>query len=392
MKLIRFTKKAKGLLTRTQDAIEQSVNVGSDNELAQPSRFWVKATAWTLMGTTALGIGWLAIAQTEEIVVAKGKLEPLGEVKPVQVPQGGVVDSILVKEGEKVTAGQLLLQMDIEATSEEIRNLTQAVALKEEQLQLKLEEKNIALDQNESEIKVLKRNLILQRDVEERLLFLEKQGAGSEIQSLQQSDKIQQVEGELARVQGERLKQTKQLDQQIRMLQSELSQLQSRLIEQKVSLRYKVIKAPVSGIVFDLKPKSPGFVAQNSEPVMKIVPFDKLLARVEIPSSDIGFVKIGQKADISIDSFPATDFGVLEGSIKSIGSDALSPDSQKGRNEYSFSSDIRLDSQQLKVKNGDSLSLQVGMSLTANIKLRKVSYLQLLLGSFKDKTSSLREI
>ena len=63
---------------------------------------------------------------------------------------------------------------------------------------------------------------------------------------------------------------------------------------------------------------------------MKIVPFDKLMARVEIPSSDIGFVKVGQKAE-SIDSFPATDFGVLEGTVETIGSDALPPDQQKGR-------------------------------------------------------------
>ena len=217
------------------------------------------------------------------------------------------------------------------------------------------------------------------------------EGAGSEIQLLQQSDKVQQVEGELERVEGERLKQTKQLDQQIRQLRSELAQLRSNFVEQTVSMRYKSITAPVDGIIFELKPKSAGFVAQNSEPVMTVVPFDKLQASVEIPSSDIGFVKVGQKADISIDSFPATDFGVLEGHVDSIGSDALPPDSQKGRTTYSFASNIKLSSQKLKLSNGEALPLQVGMSLTANIKLRKVSYLQLLLGSFKDKTSSLQE-
>ena len=37
------------------------------------------------------------------------------------------------------------------------------------------------------------------------------------------------------------------------------------------------------------------------------------------------------------------------------------------------------------------MPLQVGMSLTANIKLRKVSYLQLLMGGLRDRTESLRE-
>ena len=85
MNLIHLPKNARALVTRTQNAIEQSVQIKTDSELAQPSRFWLKATTWSLMGTTALGLGWLAIAQTEEIVVAPGKLEPLGEVKPIPV-------------------------------------------------------------------------------------------------------------------------------------------------------------------------------------------------------------------------------------------------------------------------------------------------------------------
>jgi HlyD family secretion protein len=111
---------------------------------------------------------------------------------------------------------------------------------------------------------------------------------------------------------------------------------------------------------------------------------------VEIASSDIGFVRVGKPVDISIDSFPATDFGVLAGTLKSIGSDALPPDE---RNQvYRFPAVVGLDSQQFKLKGGQILPLQVGMSLTANIKLRKVSYLQLLLGGFKDKTDALRRI
>tara|TARA_B100000674_G_scaffold136898_1_gene106534 strand:+ start:5751 stop:6929 length:1179 start_codon:yes stop_codon:yes gene_type:complete len=391
MNLIHLPKNARALVSRTQDAIEQSVQIKTDSELAQPSRFWLKATTWSLMGTTILGIGWLAIAQTEEIVVAPGKLEPLGDVKPIQVPMGGVVEAILVKEGEKVTAGQQLLRMDTEATEQKQQSLKEAVTLKQEQLNLKLEEKQIVLAQIEAELGVLRRNLLLQQDVADRVRSLWEAGAGSEIQMLQQNDKIQQVEGELERLEGERLKQNKQMDQQIRQLRSELAQLRSNFVEQTVSMRYKSITSPVDGIIFELKPKSPGFVAQNSEPVMTVVPFDKLQASVEIPSSDIGFVKIGQKADISIDSFPATDFGVLEGRVESIGSDALPPDAQKGRSTYSFASNIKLPSQKLKLSNGEALPLQVGMSLTANIKLRKVSYLQLLLGSFKDKTSSLQE-
>ena len=97
-------------------------------------------------------------------------------------------------------------------------------------------------------------------------------------------------------------------------------------------------------------------------------------------------------ADISIDSYPSSDFGVLKGRVTRIGSDALYPDPQKERRELSFPVTIQLDDQQLKLKTGSSLSLQVGMSLTANIKLRKVSYMQLLLGELQDKTESLQRL
>ena len=75
-----------------------------------------------------------------------------------------------------------------------------------------------------------------------------------------------------------------------------------------------------------------------------------------------------------------------------IASDALEPDPREQRQELSFPVTIRIDQQQLLLKNGASLPLQVGMSLTANIKLRSVSYLQLLLGRFKDAAASLNHL
>jgi hemolysin D len=134
-----------------------------------------------------------------------------------------------------------------------------------------------------------------------------------------------------------------------------------------------------------------------------VVPVDKLEARVEVPSDKRGFVSVGQMSDVSIDSFPATDFGVLQGRVRRIGSDALPPDQIKTFSRYP--ADIQLEARSVMVcpedVNGDvcfrtprgqSLPLEVGMSLTANIKLRKVTYLQLLLSDFKDKADSLRRL
>ena len=124
---------------------------------------------------------------------------------------------------------------------------------------------------------------------------------------------------------------------------------------------------------------------------MSIVPIDKIEARVEVPSNKIGFIYNGQSTDVSIDSYSANDFGILEGVVRKIGSDALPPEPSTGQLDYRFPVDIALKNQTLVLKDGQELPLQVGMTLTANIKLRKVSYLQLILKSFSDSTASLRE-
>ena len=231
---------------------------------------------------------------------------------------------------------------------------------------------------------------MLFRSVLSRLDKLNKEGATAELQFLQQRNKVQEVQGQLQQSKVERLRQQAILEQGARELQSSLADLRSKLIELNVNIRYQAIRSPEAGLVFELKPKSRGFVAETSEPVMKIVPFDRLEARVEVPSKEIGFVQVGKNADVSIDSFPSSDFGVLQGKVRKIGSDALPPDQLK--QFYRFPVDIRLNSQQLKLKSGVTLPLQVGMSLSANVKLRKVTYLQLLLSSFKDKAKSLQRI
>ncbi len=378
------------LVKAAQSAIESRVQSNREELGLQQSRFLVRTIIWTLIGTTGAAIAWLALAKTDEVVVAPGKLEPIGNVKTVQMPVGGVLEQILVKEGERVRQGQILLRLDNEATVDRQASIRAGIAAKQQQLQLKQLELQRYLNLNDTEQQVLARNRNLESDILGRLELLQQEGGVAELQYLQQRNRVREVEGELDKVRVDRLRQTAILQQQIEQLNGELADLRSKLTELSVNIRYQDIRSPVEGVVFDLKPKGVGFVAQTSEPVMKIVPFSDLQAKVEINSEDIGFVRVGKPVDISIDSFPATDFGVLQGTLTSIGSDALPPDELK--QIYRFPAVVSLDSQQFKLKGGQILPLQVGMSLTANVKLRKVSYLQLLLGGFRDKTDALRRL
>ena len=381
------------LIKKAQDLIEQVFHEQEgEGEVIQQSPIWMRATTWGLMGTATFAVAWLAIAKTDEIVSVAGKLEPLGSVQEVQMPTGGIASKILVKDGDEVNAGDIVMRLDGEATEQRLNSLQESKKLKTEQLELKQLELRQYLLLNDEETKTLNNNLKLQQKILSRYEILSEQGAASELQYLQQLYRVEETIGSLNQVRVDRMRQQAAQNQQIQQLKAELQELQAQITEAAVNIRYQALRSPVDGIVFDLKPRGEGYVAQSTETVMKIVPYDTLEARVEIPSSEIGFIKVGMPADLSIDSFPATDFGVLAGKVKSIGSDALPPSQIDNRPEYRYPAMIQLDSQQLKLKDGQELPLQVGMSLTSNIKLRKVSYLQLLLGTFQEKVDSLRKL
>ena len=358
----------------------------------KPSAHWARVTTWVLVGAATFGIGWLTFGRTEEIVVVAGKLEPKGQVRAIQVPGGGVVAELLVKDGQVVKKGALLVRIDSEAALSRQRSLVSALVAKQRQLDLKLEELDQYLKLNAINQSVVDSNLTLNRQIESSYKRLAAQGASPELQYLEQKNKVQELEGQQTQTRVDKLRVTAQLQQAVSGLRTEIEDLRGRIAENAVTLRYQEIRSPVDGVVFDVKPAGRGYVSQNTEPLLKIVPGDQLVAKVRIPSSQIGFVHTGQQADVSIDSFPATDFGVLPAVVQSIGSDALEPEQREPNSnaQLTYPGDLKLSRQSLKLKDGTELGLLPGMSLTANIKLRSVSYLQLLMAGLNDSSDALR--
>ena len=74
--------------------------------------YFIKTLTWGLIASTGFVLIWIVFAYTEEVVLVNGKLEPIGDVKKIQIPVGGVIKEILVKSGDKVTAGQILIVLD----------------------------------------------------------------------------------------------------------------------------------------------------------------------------------------------------------------------------------------------------------------------------------------
>lgn len=187
-------------------------------------------------------------------------------------------------------------------------------------------------------------------------------------------------------------KRISEIDSQLNKLivenQKQIDDTISKLSQSEQTLEYQILTAPVDGKVFDLKPTAPGFVANTTEPVLKIVPNDgQLVARVFITNKDIGFVNVGQDVDVRIDSFPYSEFGDVKGKLIKVGSDALPPD--EIYQFYRFPAEITLNQQEINI-SGKEIELQSGMSVSVNIKTRPRRVITFLTDLFIRKVDSVR--
>ena len=564
-----------------QTNIYQSEGLGQ-TVVFQQSRVWSRGIIWTIIGITTGLVAWACLAPLEEAVPAAGKLEPTGKVKDVQVPVGGVVKSVSVKDGDKVVAGQKLLSLESTVSQAQLTALENNLAsmtaetrfyrsllsqgitaispqaveplkvrpeilaltknrssiLAENQLfraelngtrlanltpeqnqrlessraeltsrmssaRLEVNQVNNQMRENRSkrsginnlltnsqavianinakakakgaqlaaqlaenrtrhqtsqtllasnqsilnglkpagEAGALSRNQVLKQEQEVttrsgEVTELDRQFdkleqdrqeilASARIEIQNQQQQVKQHQNEIAQLDQEynrlgmatsqsreKLKNSFQIsrkellakiatnDKQIAEIDGQLNKLvieidrkiaeiNGQISQAKMTLKYQDITAPVGGTVFDFKAGTPGFVANTSEPILKIVPDNTLTAKIFITNKDIGFVKPGMPVDVRIDSFPFSEYGDVKGKIVDIGSDALPAD--QAHPFERFPATIELEKQNLVIK-GHPVTLQSGMSLSVNIKVRDRTVMSLLSDMVIKQNDSLKTI
>ncbi len=355
----------------------------------RPSPRWSKAVVWALIGTASFAFLFALLAKIDEVVVAQGDLEPAGAVKPIKAVQSAVVEEIFVKEGQVVEAGQPLIRFDTDKSQAQKSNVSRQLLIEQQRISEQANASRARLENLQAKRQSLiskrdseKLSLINQDDILRRLDYLTKQGGMGLVQYMQEKDKgqqmrsqiaqteaaIRQTDAELDEVSSDLLKQRKESDRQ-------LSDLERQRVEVKEQLQTELLKSPVRGQVFDLTPTSKGYAVAPNEPLLKIVPLDKLQAKVYVTSKDIGFVKVGQLSEVRLDSYPFTEFGSIKGRVKRISTDSLPPDEQNPQPRFPVL--IKLDQQKLE-KNGRSYALKSGETLSANLVLREKRVITLL--------------
>ena len=371
--------------------------------MVEQGRHWSSALIWTfalLFGSTLI---WAFTAKLDQTITVRGRIVPAGRVREVESPSGGVISEVHVTEGQLISRGDALFTVEAKGLSSRRQALANTVQLLELQAQgmqgilasggdperlpplptvptvtdpdqaSKLLIANQQALQMRSQLVQLanklastRQTLALKKAIADDMKPLFDAGGMSRNAYLEQLNRLQEIKASVANLEEERSKVMGQVASQLNQTNRQLLGLRAELEGLKESISYRTVKAPISGQVFNTTIKRSD-VVNTSEIALKIVPRNRLEASVNIQDRDIGFVKVGMPASVSVDSFPSGEFGYITGEVKSLGLDALPP-SQESQT-YSFPASISLDQQEV-LAGENELNLQSGMAVSANIKLR----------------------
>jgi hemolysin D len=149
--------------------------------------------------------------------------------------------------------------------------------------------------------------------------------------------------------------------------------------------KLQVLTAPIDGIVQQLAVHTIGGVVTPAQPLAVIVPLDSdLEIEAMVSNSDIGFVSAGQDAEIKIETFNFTRYGLLHGRVSSVSRDAIARNryeeqaraaatagqgvtSESKGQELVYAARVVLDRNQMQIEN-KSVPLLAGMAVTVEIK------------------------
>lgn len=337
---------------------------------------------------------WAVWGTLDIVASAEGRLIPQTYVKIVQPSDSGIVKEILVREGQEVQAGQVLMRLDSRLTDTDLATLQNDTMLKaltlrridaelrgkplvpkasdppvlfeqvaaqyrarrqayldavaqETEVQRKARADLVAAQQTQTK---LRETLPLFRKVSESFTQLRHEGFVSPLAA--EDKERERVERELdlkaqeAMVESMRAS-IAQSDKRLAQIRSNYeSQLYNERVEidgahTKVSgelskLQHKAtlleLKAPQNGIIKDLATHTIGTVVQPGAIMMTLVPkHEPLRVEVAVKNEEVGFVRPGQAVKVKLATYPFQKYGMLEGRIDHVGADSNTGDANAQR-------------------------------------------------------------
>jgi adhesin transport system membrane fusion protein len=175
-------------------------------------------------------------------------------------------------------------------------------------------------------------------------------------------------------------------------VRTELSLLDEQMVVRDDALRRTTLVSPVKGVIKTIRANTVGGVIAAGAPVMEILPIGpRVLVEARIKPADIGFIKVGQPAQVKIAAYEYTVFGGLSGTVQSISPDAMGdPDKSALPEGTWYRAMIRADGPGLH--QGDKpLDLLPGMTATVEIRTGQRSVLGFMLRPMLKSREAFRE-
>ena len=140
-----------------------------------------------------------------------------------------------------------------------------------------------------------------------------------------------------------------------------------------------MLRAPLRGVVKNVRITTQGGVVRAGDEVMQIVPLeDDLVIQARVSPTDIAFLRMGQTASVKIDAYDYTVYGDLSGKLTYISADTLSEELKQGESPY-YRVMVKTDGRRFSARPNEQLDIQPGMTATIEVKTGERTVLKYLL-------------
>lgn len=320
-----------------------------------------------------------------------GLTRPLNERTEIKPPLSGIIENLLVKEGDTVRQGQLLATIKDNNSSPKL--LLNEFELSQRQGFIH----DLELLLNTENYQKLPLQTPLYRQQLSRFLFqlsdqqaaIKKIALEQEINNTLIKDKViapkehfdKEIEAERLNAAFEAFKNEQLANWQndLQRYRLEVSQLIAQQQQIETDKRNHYLYAPVSGVVQSINTRYAGGFVSAGETLCIISPQSNLIGECYVSTRDVGLLKIGQQARFQIDAFDYNYFGILTGKIISIDNDFTLMD-----NKPLFKVRCSFDSTQVLLKNGYKGELKKGLTFQARFIVAERTLWQLLFDTMDD--------
>ncbi len=332
---------------------------------------------------------WASWATLDQISHASGQVIVTAKTQEIQAATDGVVEKIFVREGQHVKKGEKLVVLEknkAQAAYDDSKAKVAALKATLARLQAEVYDKPLVFPEEvkeypefifnqtelfkrrqqalNDEISALKESLSLaQEELSNNLPLLESGDIGSS-EIIRLKRQVSDLKGQIS---NKRNKYFQDSQAEMTKAEEDLSTKEQELADRKVTLEWTDISSPMDAIVKNILITTKGARVRPGDIIMELVPFgDRLIIEAKLPTTDVSFVKKGQKVAVKLDAYDYSIYGIFDGTVEYISPDTLVEKTPQG-DKYYFRVKIVLDKTKLIAKNGKEIEVTPGMTTQVDI-------------------------